>query len=46
MLVTGEGAHQLTVQEISQFGRLGLKPVIFVLNNGGAPALQGSVERL
>ena len=35
VLVTGEGSHQLTVQEISQFGRLGLKPVIFVLNNGG-----------
>lgn len=35
VLVTGEGSHQLTVQEISQFGRLGLKPVIFVLNNDG-----------
>jgi indolepyruvate decarboxylase len=35
VLVTGDGAHQLTVQEISQFGRLGLKPVIFVLNNNG-----------
>jgi indolepyruvate decarboxylase len=35
VLVTGEGAHQLTVQEISQLGRRGLKPVIFVLNNSG-----------
>ncbi|MEJ0051961.1 MAG: thiamine pyrophosphate-binding protein [Methylovirgula sp.] len=35
VFVTGEGAHQLTVQEISQYGRLGLKPIIFVLNNSG-----------
>ncbi len=35
VLVTGEGSHQLTVQEIGQFARLGLKPVIFVLNNDG-----------
>lgn len=35
VLVTGEGAHQVTAQEISQFGRLGLKPVIFCLNNDG-----------
>ncbi len=35
VLVTGDGSHQLTAQEISQFGRLGLKPVIFVLNNAG-----------
>lgn len=35
VLVTGEGSHQLTAQEISQFGRRGLKPIIFVLNNGG-----------
>ena len=35
VLITGEGAHQLTVQEISQLGRRGLKPVIFVLNNSG-----------
>ena len=35
ILVTGDGSHQLTVQEISQFGRLGLKPIIFVLNNAG-----------
>ncbi len=35
VLVTGDGAHQLTVQEISQLGRRGLRPVIFVLNNSG-----------
>jgi indolepyruvate decarboxylase len=35
ILVTGEGSHQLTAQEISQFGRRGLKPIIFVLNNNG-----------
>lgn len=35
ILITGEGAHQLTMQEISQFSRFGLKPIIFVLNNDG-----------
>ena len=35
ILITGEGSHQMTVQEISQFYRYGLKPVIFVLNNHG-----------
>ena len=35
VLVTGEGSHQLTAQEISQFPRFGLKPIIFVLNNSG-----------
>lgn len=35
VLLTGDGAHQLTAQEIGQFARHGLKPVIFVLNNGG-----------
>jgi indolepyruvate decarboxylase len=35
LLFTGEGSHQLTAQEIGQFGRLGLKPIVFVLNNGG-----------
>jgi indolepyruvate decarboxylase len=35
VLVTGDGSHQLTVQEITQFGRRGLKPIIFVLNNNG-----------
>jgi indolepyruvate decarboxylase len=35
VLFTGDGSHQLTVQEIGLFGQLGLKPVIFVLNNDG-----------
>ncbi|WP_454916786.1 alpha-keto acid decarboxylase family protein [Xanthobacter sediminis] len=35
VLVTGDGSHQLTVQELGQFARLGLKPVVFVLNNNG-----------
>ncbi|AYK14698.1 MAG: alpha-keto acid decarboxylase family protein [Methanosarcina flavescens] len=35
ILITGEGSHQMTVQEISQFYRYGLKPIIFVLNNHG-----------
>jgi indolepyruvate decarboxylase len=35
VLFTGEGSHQLTAQEIGQFHRLGLKPIIFVLNNNG-----------
>jgi indolepyruvate decarboxylase len=35
VLITGEGSHQLTAQEISQFGRRGLKPIVFVVNNSG-----------
>lgn len=35
VLITGEGSHQLTVQELGTFGMLGLKPVVFVLNNNG-----------
>ena len=35
ILFTGEGSHQLTAQEISQFHRQGLRPIIFVLNNSG-----------
>jgi indolepyruvate decarboxylase len=35
ILITGEGSHQLTAQEVSQFHRFGLKPIIYVLNNGG-----------
>jgi indolepyruvate decarboxylase len=35
VLITGEGSHQMTAQEISQMGRRGLKPTIFVLNNSG-----------
>ncbi len=35
ILITGDGSHQLTAQEISTMMRYGLKPVIFVLNNKG-----------
>ena len=35
IFITGEGSHQLTAQEIGQFYRFGLKPIIFVLNNDG-----------
>ena len=35
ILITGEGSHQLTAQEVSQFHRCGLKPIIFLLNNDG-----------
>ncbi|MFM1729485.1 thiamine pyrophosphate-binding protein [Prescottella soli] len=35
VLVTGEGSHQMTVQEIGEFGRRGLRPIVFVLNNSG-----------
>lgn len=34
VMVTGDGSHQLTMNEIAVMGRYGIKPVIFVLNNG------------
>ncbi len=34
IVVTGDGSHQLTMNEIGVMGRYGIKPVIFVLNNG------------
>jgi indolepyruvate decarboxylase len=33
-LVTGDGSHQLTLNELAVMGRYGVKPRIFVLNNG------------
>ncbi len=33
-LVTGDGSHQLTLNEIAVMGRYGIAPRIFVLNNG------------
>ena len=33
-LVTGDGAHQLTLNELAVMGRYGVTPRIFVLNNG------------
>lgn len=41
ILITGEGAHQLTAMEIGNILRLGLKPVIIVVNNKGY-----TIERL
>ena len=35
ILFTGEGSHQLTVQELANMFKFGIKPVIFVLNNSG-----------
>jgi len=34
VLVTGDGAHQLTVQEIGVMSFTGVNPVVIVLNNG------------
>lgn len=33
IVVTGDGSHQLTANEIGIMGRYGIKPIIFVLNN-------------
>ena len=33
ILVTGDGAHQISANEIGVMGRAGIKPVIFVLHN-------------
>ena len=33
VLVTGDGAHQLTMQEVGVMGFTGVKPVVIVLNN-------------
>jgi indolepyruvate decarboxylase len=35
VMLGGEGAHQLTAQEIGQFYKFGLKPVFIVINNDG-----------
>ncbi|KAK1753354.1 thiamine diphosphate-binding protein [Echria macrotheca] len=35
VLITGEGSLQLTVQALSLLNRLGVPPVVFVLNNKG-----------
>ncbi len=35
IMIGGEGAHQLTAQEIGQFYKFGLKPVFLVINNDG-----------
>lgn len=41
ILVTGEGSLHLTVQAFADFLKLGLNPIVFVLNNDGY-----TVERL
>ena len=33
VLVTGDGSHQLTANELGVMGRYGVKPIIFLLNN-------------
>ncbi len=35
ILITGDGAHQLTAQEISTMMRNNVKPIIFIINNDG-----------
>ena len=35
ILVIGDGAAQMTIQELGTFSRLGLKPLVFILNNEG-----------
>jgi len=35
ILITGEGSHQLTANEIGNMGRYGANPIIFCLNNDG-----------
>ena len=41
ILITGDGAHQISAMEIGSMCKYGVKPVIIVLNNGGY-----STERL
>ena len=35
ILITGEGSHQLTANEIGSMGRFGANVIVFVLNNDG-----------
>ena len=35
VLITGDGSHQLTAQEVSSMMRYGIHPVIIVMNNSG-----------
>ncbi|HLB33723.1 MAG TPA: thiamine pyrophosphate-dependent enzyme, partial [Chthoniobacterales bacterium] len=34
ILVTGDGAHQFTINELGTLGRYGVKPIIIILNDG------------
>ncbi|MGQ4002519.1 thiamine pyrophosphate-binding protein [Francisellaceae bacterium CB299] len=35
ILITGEGSHQLTLNELGPMGRYGINPIIFCINNNG-----------
>lgn len=35
IMITGEGSHQFTLQELATFGRYGFKPIIICVNNDG-----------
>src|SRR5260370_8437689 len=35
VLITGEGSHQLTANDVGAMGRFGANVMVFVLNNGG-----------
>jgi len=35
LLITGEGSHQLTANDIDAMGRFGANAIVFVLNNDG-----------
>jgi indolepyruvate decarboxylase len=35
ILITGEGSHQLTANDVGTMGRFGANVIVFVLNNGG-----------
>lgn len=35
VILSGEGAHQMTANEIGAYGRYGLKPIFIVVNNNG-----------
>ena len=35
IILSGEGAHLMTVNELGSFGRYGLKPIFVVVNNNG-----------
>src|ERR1700735_3716136 len=41
ILITGEGSHQLTANEIGAMGRVGANGIVFGLHNGGYPSERG-----
>lgn len=44
VLVTGEGSHQLTLNELGVMGRYGINPIIFCINNQGFMVERGLEE--